>query len=60
MEILNFLNINFNNSEHKFLSLVYECRSNVAILDKFDANGVFIFSLKKHDFASRVFILMLV
>ena len=60
MKILNFLNINFNNSENKFLSLVYECRSNVAILDKFDANGVFIFSLKKHDFASRVFILMLV
>ena len=41
------------------LSLAYGCR-NVAVLEKFDANGVFIFSFKKHDFADRVFTLILV
>ena len=60
VETLNFFNLNFNNSEDKFLSLAYGYRNNVAVLDKFDGNGVSIFSFKKHDFADRVFTLMLV
>ena len=47
-------------SEDKFLSLVYGCRNNVAVLEKFDTNEVFIFSFKKHDFADRIFTLILV
>ena len=39
-ETLNFFNINFNNSEDKFLSLAYVCRNNVAVLDKFGTNEV--------------------
>ena len=57
---LNFFNINFNNSEDRFLSLTYGCGNNVAVLDKFDTNGFSIFSFKKHNFADRVFTLMLV
>ena len=60
METLSLLNSNFNKNEHKFLSLTYGCRNNIAILDKFDANGVSIFSFKKHVFVYRVFTLMLV
>ena len=33
METLNLFHINFNNNEHKFLSLVHGCRNKVAILD---------------------------
>ena len=51
METLSLLNINFNDNEHKLLSLAYGCRNNVTILDKFDNNGVTIFSFKKHAFA---------
>ena len=57
IETLNFLNINFNNNENKVLSFAYVCRNNV--LGKFDANGVSIFSSKKHAFADRTFTLML-
>ena len=39
-ETLKFFNINVNNTENKFLSLVYGCRNDVAVLDKFDAKGV--------------------
>ena len=64
VETLRFFNINFNNSEDKFLSFAYGCRNNLAVLDKFDTNGVSIFSFKKNDFAERererVFTLMLV
>ena len=60
VETLNFFNLNFNNSEDKFLSLAYGYRNNVAVLDKFDGNGVSIFIFKKHAFADRVFTLMLV
>ena len=60
METLNFFNIDFNNNENKFLSFAYECRNNVSILDKFDANGVSVFSFKKHVFAGRVLTLVLV
>ena len=56
METLNFFNINFNNNVNKFLSLGYGCRNK----NKFDANGVSIFSFKKHAFADIVFTLMLV
>ena len=59
VETLNFFNINFNNSEDKFLSLAYRCRNNVAVLDKFDANGVSILSFKRHGFPDTVLILML-
>ena len=57
---MNLFNINFNNNENKFLSLAYGCRNNVAVLNKFNANGVSILSFKKHAFANRVFTLMLV
>ena len=60
METPNFYNINFNNNEKKNLSLAYGCRNYVAILDKFDADRVTIFSFKKHTFADRVFTLMLI
>ena len=60
VETLNFFNINFNNSEDKFLSLAYGCRNNVAVLDKFYTNGSSIFSFNKHNFADREFTLMLV
>ena len=53
-------NINFNNSENKFLSLAYGCRNDVAVLNKFDVNGVSILSFKKHVFADRIFTLILV
>ena len=59
-ETFNFFNINFNSNEDKFLSLAYGCRNNVAVLDKFDTNGVSIFSFNKYDFADRVFTLVLV
>ena len=39
-ETLNFFSFNSNNDENKFLSLAYERRNNIVILDKFDANGV--------------------
>ena len=60
IETLNFFNINFNNNENKFLSPVYGCRNDVAVLNKFDTNGVSIANFKKHAFAERVFTLMLV
>ena len=53
VETLKFFNINFNNSEDKFFILAYGCRNNLAVLDKFDTNGVSIFSFKKNDFAER-------
>ena len=34
--------------------LAYGCRDNVAVLDKFDTNGVSIFSFNKHDFADML------
>ena len=34
---------------------VNECRNYLAIFDKFDANGVSMFSFKKHAFPNRVF-----
>ena len=58
IETLNLFNINFNNNDNKFLSLAY--RNDVAVLNKFDANGVSILSFKKHAFADRVFTLTLV
>ena len=55
-----FLDINFNNNKNKFSSLAYGCRNTIAVLDKFDANGLCIFSFKKDTFAEIVFTLMLV
>ena len=60
IETLNVFNINFNNNEDKFLSLAYGCRNNVAVLNKFNANGVSVLNFKKHAFADRIFTLMLV
>ena len=57
IETFNFFNINFNNNENIFLSLAYGCRNDVALLNKFDANGVSILSFRKHAFADRVFTL---
>ena len=55
IETLNVFNIHFNNNEDKFLSLAYECKNDVAVLNKFDANGVSILSFNKHAFAGRIF-----
>ena len=55
LETLYFFNINFNNSEDKFLSLAYGCRNNVAVLDKFDTNAVFIYGV----LVSRIMILLI-
>ena len=60
MDTLNLFNIKFNKNENKFLSLAYGCRNDVPVLNNFDAIGVSILSFKKHDFADRVFTLMLV
>ena len=38
--MFNLFNIDFNNNETKFSSLAYGCKNDVALLDKFDANGV--------------------
>ena len=46
METLTFFNINFNNDKKTFLSLANRCINDVAILDKFDANEVSIFSFE--------------
>ena len=43
-----------------FLSLAYGCRNNITVFDKFDSNGVSIFSFKKHHFVDIVCTLMLV
>ena len=57
---LNLFKVKFNNNENIFLSLVYECRNDVDILDYFNRNGVSIFNFKKKAFTDRVLILMLV
>ena len=54
IERLNFCNINFNKNENNILSLANGCRNDVAVLDKFDAKVVSIFSFKKHAFAERI------
>ena len=60
IEMLKLPNINLNKNEDKLLHWAYSCRNDVAVLNKFDANGVSILSFKKHAFANRVFTLMLV
>ena len=39
-ETLNLFNMILNNNENKFLSLGYRYGNDVAVLNKFDANGV--------------------
>ena len=56
----NFFNINFNNNENEFLSLAYGCKNDVAVLDKFDANGASIFRFSLNMLLLTVLILMLV
>ena len=41
-------NFNFNNNENIFLSLVSGSRNYIALLDKFDANGICLFSFRKY------------
>ena len=60
LETLNLFNISFDNSENKFLILAYRCRNDVAVSNKFDANGVSFLSFKKHTFADRVFTSMFI
>ena len=60
IETFNLFNINFNNNKNKLLSLAYGCRNDVAVLDKFGANGISIFSFNRHGFTNRVFTLMLI
>ena len=60
IKTVNFFNINFHGNKNSFLTLAYGCRSDIAVLDKSDANGGFIFSFKKHHFPNKVFILILV
>ena len=60
IETFNFFDVNFNNKKKKKLSLAYRRRNNIAVLDKFNANGLCIFSFKKETFADIVFTLMLV
>ena len=51
IETLNLFNINFNKNKNKLLSLPYGRRNDVAVLNKFDANGVSTFSFKEYAFA---------
>ena len=60
IETLILFNINFNNNENRFLSLAYGCRNDVNILEKFNTNGVSIFSFKKHGFTNIVLTLLLI
>ena len=39
---------NFNRNENIFLSLASGSRNNIALLDKFDANGICLFSFRKY------------
>ena len=55
-----FFNITFNNDENKFSNAAYICRNDIAVLDKFNANGVSIFSFKEYGFDYRIFTLILV
>ena len=60
VETLNLLNIIFNNNKDKVLSVANECRKDVAVLNKFYANGVSILSFKKLDFANKVLKVLLI
>ena len=60
IKIFSFFNINVNKSENRFLNLADRCRNDVAVLYKFNGDGVSIFSFRKHAFANKVFTLILV
>ena len=60
IQMLNLFNINFNGNKNKFVSLAYRCKNGVAVLGKFDANGVFMVSFMKNLFVYKVFTLMFV
>ena len=38
--MLNFFNINFNSNRNKLLSSAYRCGNDIAVLNKFEANGL--------------------
>ena len=54
---MSFSSASFDKKEK---NLAYGCRNNVARLDKFNINGVSIFSFKKYVFAYKAFSLMFV
>lgn len=59
-DLLKAFNMNFNNNDDKFLNLPYGCQDDIAIIKKFDINGISIINLRKDNFTERVFTLMLV
>ena len=42
---MNFFYVDFDNNENKIFTLVYSFRNDVAVLNKFDANGLSILTL---------------
>ena len=42
---MNFFYADFDNNENKIFTLVYSFRNDVAVLNKFDANGLSILTL---------------
>ena len=60
IELLMFFNIKFINNENKSLDLDWKCRNDIAVFDKFDANGVSVLCFKKNAFAGTLFTLILV
>ena len=62
IETINFSNITFNNNNNnnnnnsnRFLSSAYIYRNDVAVLIKFDINGVSISGFKDYVFSDRIF-----
>lgn len=43
-----------------FFSLAYGCQDDIAVIRKFDINGLFIISFRKDNFTARFFTLMLI
>ena len=60
IKIFSFFNISVNENENRYLNLADRCRNDAAVLDKFNGDGLSIFSFRKHAFANKVFILILV
>ena len=52
--------LNFDNKDNKFLSLVYRCQGDIAFIKKLNIDCPSIISLRRDSFLDRVFTLMLV
>ena len=52
--------LNFDNKDNKFLSLVYRCQGDIAFIKELNIDCLSIISLRKDSFIDRVFTLMLV